>query len=388
MTALSLASDRSTIRSPEFRLSQPESGAFTLELIGDWKLEGGLPAPAEVEKRLATGTGPRSLAFDARQLGAWDSGLVAFLVGIRDLAKTHRFTLDAESLPEGARRLLKLASAVPERQGARRSDKRADFLTLVGNECLTIWRSAGEMLDFLGQALLSFGRLLLGRARFRRTDLLDVIFECGAAALPIVSLISFLDGLILAFVGAVQLQQFGAQIYVANLVGIATAREMGALMTAIIMSGRTGAAFAAQLGTMQVNEEIDALRTLGLSSMEFLVLPRMIALIVMMPLLCVYADLMGIVGGGLVGATMLDLSLAQYVNQTLHGIELSDFALGIVKSSVFGVLVAVAGCLRGIQCGRSASAVGLAATSAVVTGIVFIIATDCVFAVVTGALGI
>jgi phospholipid/cholesterol/gamma-HCH transport system permease protein len=328
------------------------------------------------------------VTFDATELGSWDSGLLAFLVGIRDLCRARDVELDPGSLPEGAWRLLQLASAVPERQGARRTDERPDFLTLVGTESAALWRSAGEMLSFLGEALQSFGRLLVGRARFRRSDLVDVIFECGAAALPIVTLISFLVGLILAFVGAIQLQQFGAQIYVADLVGIAMAREMGALMTGIIMSGRTGAAFAAQLGTMQVNEEIDALTTFGFSSMEFLVLPRMIALILMMPLLCVYADLMGILGGALVGVGMLHLSVTQYVNETLNGVHLSDFAVGIFKSAVFGVLVAVSGCMRGIQSGRSASAVGLAATSAVVTAIVFIIVTDGIFAVLTNALGI
>jgi phospholipid/cholesterol/gamma-HCH transport system permease protein len=199
---------------------------------------------------------------------------------------------------------------------------------------------------------------------------------------------SFLVGLILAFVGAIQLEQFGAQIYVADLVGIAMAREMGALMSAIIMSGRTGAAFAAQLGTMQVNEEIDAMTTLGLSSMDFLVLPRMIALILMMPLLCIYADLMGILGGAVVGVGMLDLSPTEYLNATLSGVSLTDFTVGIIKSAIFGVLVALSGCMRGIQCGRSASAVGLAATSAVVTAIVFIIVTDGVFSVLTNALGI
>ncbi len=244
------------------------------------------------------------------------------------------------------------------------------------------------MLGFIGQAVQSFGRLTIGRARFRRSDLVDIIYECGAAALPIITLISFLVGLILAFVGAVQLQQFGAQIYVADLVGIAMAREMGALMSAIIMSGRTGAAFAAQLGTMQVNEEIDALTTFGLSSVDFLVLPRMIALILMMPLLCIYADLMGILGGGLVGVGMLNISLTQYMNETLNGIHLTDFAVGVTKSAVFGVLVALSGCMRGIQCGRSASAVGLAATSAVVTSIVLIIVTDGIFAVLTNALGL
>ena len=357
-------------------------------LAGDWKLKAGLPTPAEVGKRLETAARVRRLAFDAAQLGAWDSGLLAFLVGVQDLCKTRNIQMDPGALPEGARRLLKLATAVPERAGARRAAERPDFLALVGNESLALWRSGGQMLEFLGEALGSFGRLLVGKARFRRSDLMEIVFECGAAALPIVTLIAFLVGLILAFVGAVQLQQFGAQIYVANLVGIAMAREMGALMTAIIMSGRTGAAFAAQLGTMQVNEEIDALTTFGLSSMEFLVLPRMIALILMMPLLCVFADLLGLLGGGLIGVGLLHISVVQYVNETLHGVSLMDFGIGIGKSVVFGVLIAVSGCLRGMQCGRSASAVGQAATSAVVTGIVFIIVTDGIFAVLTNALGI
>lgn len=370
------------------KLTRLDDKTFQLQLSGDWRLRAGLPTPAALADQLGAAGQPRRLTFDSMALGKWDSGLLAFLTGLQEFCKTHEVEFDSGGLPEGARRLLKLATAVPERQGARRSEARPDFLTVIGKETLLLWRSSGEMLDFLGQALQSFGAMILGRARFRRSDLVDIIFECGAAALPIVTLISFLVGLILAFVGAVQLQQFGAQIYVADLVGIAMAREMGALMTAIIMSGRTGAAFAAQLGTMQVNEEIDALTTFGLSSMEFLVLPRMIALIVMMPLLCVYADLMGIVGGALVGIGMLGISLTQYVNETLHGVGLMDFAVGIAKSSVFGVLVAISGCMRGIQCGRSASAVGLAATSAVVTGIVFIIVTDGIFAVLTNALGI
>jgi phospholipid/cholesterol/gamma-HCH transport system permease protein len=187
---------------------------------------------------------------------------------------------------------------------------------MVGKETVKAFESSGEMIAFLGDATLAFARLLRGKARFRRADLVEIIQECGANALPIVTLISVLIGLILAFVGAVQLKQFGAQIYVADLVGIAMAREMGAIMTAIIMAGRTGAAFAAQLGTMQVNEEIDALSTLGLSPMDFLVLPRMLALILMMPLLCIYADLMGILGGAVVGIAMLDLTPVEYFVET------------------------------------------------------------------------
>ena len=171
-------------------------------------------------------------------------------------------------------------------------------------------------------------------------------------ALGIVTLISFLIGLILAFMGAVQLRQFGAQIFVADLVGLGMTREMGAVMTGIIMAGRTGAAFAAQLGTMQVNEEIDALQTMGIPPMEFLVLPRMLALMLMMPLLCVYADMMGMLAGLLIGTGLLDLSLVEYVNETRKAVHLVDFGLGLGKSIVFGALVALAGCLRGMQCGR------------------------------------
>ena len=218
--------------------------------------------------------------------------------------------------------------------------------------------------------------------------MLLTIQECGVQALPIVSLISFLIGLILAFVGAVQLQRFGAGIYVADLVGIGMAREMGAMMTAIILAGRTGAAFAAQLGTMTVNEEIDAYRTFGFSPMEYLVLPRMLALALMMPLLCLYADLVGMIGGAVVGIGVLDLTLTQYMQQTQGAVSLMDLSVGLGKSVMFGLLVAFSGCLRGMQCGRSSAAVGVAATSAVVTAIVFIIVTDSIVTVVTNMIGI
>jgi phospholipid/cholesterol/gamma-HCH transport system permease protein len=367
--------------------SRATNGTLVLELTGSWTLQGHPPSADEVRKRIESETTVQKLDFDTRDVTGWDSGLLVFVLNVRKICAGKEIDMDVGGLPAGVRKLIDLAAAVPERKGARRGEERESLLEQVGKGWLDVVRSGGDIVEFLGEAVVSFGRLLAGKARFRRADFVVVIQECGAQALPIVSLISILVGLILAFVGAVQLEQFGAQIFVANLVGIATAREMGAMMTGIIMAGRTGAAFAAQLGTMQVNEEIDALKTLGFSPMDFLVLPRMMALIVMMPLLTLYACLLGILGGMIVGVGMLDLTMTQYIHQTQSALGLNDFAYGLVKSSVFGVLIAISGCLRGIQCGRSASAVGDAATSAVVMAIILIIVTDGLFAVVSNVVG-
>jgi phospholipid/cholesterol/gamma-HCH transport system permease protein len=244
------------------------------------------------------------------------------------------------------------------------------------------------MLSFMGESVLAFVQMLRGRAQFRWSDTWLVIQQCGPEALGIVALINFLIGLILAFVGATELSQFGASIYTADLVAIATVREMACIMTGIIMCGRTGAAFAAQLGTMKVNQEIEAFQTFGISPFEFLVLPRMLALILMMPLLCVFADLISIAGGFLASTLMLDITPALYLHRTVEAISLVGFLLGVCKGGFFGVLVALTGCLRGMQCGTNAAAVGEATTSAVVTGITWIIASDGIFAVICNALNI
>jgi len=270
-------------------------------------------------------------------------------------AKVGNTRVHWPGLPEGVQRLLSLSTAVPEKKDARKEAARRSFLTMVGESTIAFVQSAREMLAFIGEASVAFGKLLIGKAQFRRSDLTLIVQQCGAQALPIVSLISLLVGLILAFVGAIQLELFGAEIYVASIVGIAMVRVMGAIMTGIIMAGRTGAAFAAELGTMTVNEEIDALTTMGISPMEYLVLPRMLALMVMMPLLCLYADLMGILGGFIVGVGMLDLNAVEYYNMTKASVSLTNLWIGLFHSAMFGVLVALSGCLRGMQCGRSAS---------------------------------
>jgi phospholipid/cholesterol/gamma-HCH transport system permease protein len=277
---------------------------------------------------------------------------------------------------------------VPEKKGARKVTADRTLLEQLGSSVISAGIGLTEMLKFVGEITETLIRLLRTSVTFRSGDLFLLLQQCGAQALAIVTLISFLVGVILAFVGAVQLKQFGAQIYVADLVGIAMVHEMGAMMTGIIMAGRTGAAFAAQLGTMKVTQEIDAFTTLGVSPLEFLVLPRLIALTLMMPLLCLYADLVGVLGGAVVGMGMLDLSWSVYIRETIQAVGLRDLFGGLFKSSVYGVLIAVSGCLRGMQCGNSASAVGDAATSAVVTSIVAIVTACGIFAVVFYLLGI
>jgi phospholipid/cholesterol/gamma-HCH transport system permease protein len=365
---------------------QPDKDTLLVVLSGVWKI-GNVPSADEARKGLES-TPARRMAFDARDLTDWDSALLTFLLKVRGFAAQKQIQIVDEGLPQGARRLIDLALAVPERKGARKEAKRDPFLVRVGEEGLRFFRSAGEMVGFIGEAFSAFLKLVRGRARFRSSDFVLFLQECGSEALPIVSLISLLVGMILAFVAAIQLKLFGAQIFVADIVGIAMVRVMAAIMTGIIVAGRTGAAFAAQLGTMQVNEEIDALQTLGVPPMEFLVLPRMLALALMMPLLCLYSDLMGILGGMVVGVFMLDLSFAQYFHETALNMQLTYFWVGLFHSFVFGILIALAGCLRGMQCGRSASEVGKAATSAVVTGIVSIVLATAVITFVCQVLGI
>jgi phospholipid/cholesterol/gamma-HCH transport system permease protein len=370
----------------QMRVEHPADATVIVHLEGSWKTADRLPGMADVRSRLEPGASIRSVAFDTHGVQAWDTGLLAFVWQIREWSAREHIDAEFTGLPDGVQRLLRLAAAVPPHDGGL-GEARPSWLARVGAITIAGWAGAIEMLTFIGGVLLASFAVLRGKPRFRRSDLAVYIQECGASALAIVTLISFLVGVILAFVGTVQLRKFGAQIYVADLVGIAMAREMGAMMTAIIMAGRTGAAFAAQIGSMQANEEIDALTTMGLSPMQFVVVPRMIALVVMMPLLTLYADVVGIAGGAFVSVTMLGLSLTQYVHETLHILTLADFTMGLIKAAVFGVLVAFAGCLRGMQCGRSSAAVGTAVTSAVVTAIVFIIVSDAVLTVVYNALG-
>jgi phospholipid/cholesterol/gamma-HCH transport system permease protein len=357
-----------------------------IQISGSWTLAEGVPSIDNVWTQRDGVPPPRRVTFDTQAITDWDSTLPTFLRGLLDLFASHEIDTDRSGLPEGVQRLLGLAAAVPETETAAGTPG-GSWLARLGLAAIRHCRSMGESIAFLGEILIASIRLATGRAHFRFSDFALALQQCGAEAVAIVTLVSFLVGLILAFIGAIQLQQFGAQIFVADLVGLGMAREMGAMMTAIIMAGRTGAAFAAQLGTMTANEEIDALKTMGISPTEFLVLPRLLALMLMMPLLCLYSDLLGIAGGAVVGVGMLDLGVVSYFNETRNALSLADFGAGLIKAVVYGSLVALSGCLRGMQCGRSASAVGAATTSAVVTSIVLIVIASGIINVIDHILG-
>ena len=276
-----------------------KSGVLRLELAGNYLEhidDGAVQSLCEAaEKQTVT-----AIEVSAEELQKWDSSLVAVLYRLQKTARRRQLPFSGSGLPSGLQRLLKLAFSV-DRRPENTTARRQVFLERVGEKGINIVCSAHKGLSFLADAARSLGSFFEGRAVMRREDFLFALEDCGYKALPIVSLISFMVGLILAFVGAVQLKTFGAEIYVASLVTIGMTRIMGAIMTGIIMAGRTGAAYAATIGTMQVNEETDALKTMGIPIADFLVLPRMAALVLTMPLLTMWSDFMGMLGGGFVG---------------------------------------------------------------------------------------
>jgi phospholipid/cholesterol/gamma-HCH transport system permease protein len=354
-------------------------------LTGDWiARETGTEATAA--EPLLTSRSLRTISFDATQLGHWDSALIVFLWDLRARAAGLRVAFDQSGLPQPAQRLLALASidAVPEEKPAAHEG----LPVWVGRSVIAGWSEIVEVLALVGDTVLRALPALRGRGGLRPSDVLDCAWEAGIAALPIVTVVNVLVGGILAFVGAVQLRRFGAGIYVADLVGIAVVREMAAVMTAIIMSGRTGGAYAAHIATMQGNEEIDALRVVGIPLFDYLILPRIVALTCMMPILYLYGCAVGILGGFIVAKLTLQIDAAIFLEQARSAVDFQQFVFGLTKSVVFGMVIAFAGCRVGLRAGRSAADVGRAATTAVVIGIVSVIALDALFAVCADMLGI
>jgi len=372
----------------ELTFSCPSPQLLIIHLGGTWELEEGIPDIDPILDALKEHPDITELQFSTEKMIAWDSALLTLLVKTRECCKLKNITINFKGLPEGIQCLLELSESDHEKHEAEGLLLNYPFIMRIGKETLGFFQSCSNILYFIGELVFSFGNLFKGKANFRARDLMVAIQECGAEALPIVTIISLLLGVILAFVGAVELQLFGAEIYTADLVGLGMTREMGAMMSAIIMSGRTGAAYAAELGTMQVNEEIDAFVTTGIAPMEFLVLPRVIALAIMMPLLTLYADMLGMFGGSVICSGLFDISFAHYWAQSQNAVDFVDISVGVFKGCVFGILIGIAGCQRGMKCLRSSAAVGLATTSAVVTSIVMVVIADSLFTFLLHILGI
>jgi phospholipid/cholesterol/gamma-HCH transport system permease protein len=358
---------------PAFAEVSHQGEDATIALGGAWHLKASTrPKSATTLHEVESAGGITRIRCVSQDLGSWDSSLLLFLSEIDAWCQEHQVTLDLQSLPEGVDSLI--------------APRHVSFLYRVGTWAIGQSGALTAAATFIGECFLSLRRIATGKGKVDWRLFWLTMEESGAQALPIVGLISFLTGLILAFVASIQLRQFGAGIYVANLVAVAMAREMGAIMTGVIMAGRTGAAFAAQIGSMKVSEEIDALDTLAISPMDFLVSPRVVALFLMMPLLGFYADLLGVAGGAVVGLGILHISLVQYWNQTVGSMGLDDILTGVGKAAAFGVIVALTGCQRGMNCQNNAAAVGNAATSAVVLAITWIVASDAIIDVLLDVL--
>lgn len=370
-----------------FQLHRNDQSVTTLAMTGSWMQGRGTKTFSQVQTDLFS-SNTTELTVDGSELGSWDSALMAFLLQCHNACADAGIDFKTRGMPEGIDQLLSLATAVKPHQPTQ--DKNASSLLFSLNPMASLREALAKLaqsLGFIGELVIALSKLVRGKANTRLVDFLNFCYQAGPNAFAIISITSVLVGMILAYLGAVQLQQFGAEVYVADLVVIGTLREMGVLMTAVVMSGRTGAAYAAQLGTMQTNEEIDAITTMGISPMEFLVIPRMLALVAMMPLLTLYANVLGVLGGSLVAAGM-GISPTQYLNQTEAAITFTHVFVGLFKSIVFGVLIATAGCRAGINSGRSSAAVGEAATKAVVTAIVYLIVADATINILFQQLGI
>ena len=359
----------------ELRLNRQGANTIHIILAGSWLLNNDLPDPDSLTHQESTLHNINSASFDTTRVTSWDTGLLIFLARCFHCLEQRGIQIDKSGLPGGIRSLLDMAEAGQRQAHTGAVHVHEKLLVYIGKHVIAAVRGFKEALEFIGEIIESLLRLARGKAHFRVSDLFLIVEQVGPNALPVVSLVSFLVGLILAYMGAAQLERVGAEIYIADLVAIGMVREIAALMTGIIMAGRTGAAFAAELGTMNVNEEIDAYKILGVSIIDFLVLPRILALVSMIPLLTLYSGLVGIVAGMTVSVLVFDFSIFEYYQQTIRALELKQFGVGLFKGTCYGLVVAIAGCLRGLQCGRSAMAVGQSTTSAVVTSIVWIVIT-------------
>lgn len=311
----------------------------------------------------------------------------AELFGLAKQIQAAGLTLDLSRLPQNIRDMLTLALKV-ENRPPKDEAPHGGLLERIGNKSFIIYKQVKSTLRFVHETNLSLLRFFSGQAIWRRKDFWFIFGDCSYKAVGIIALVSFLVGLILAFVGALQLRTFGAGIYVASMVALGMTRIMAAIMVGIIMAGRTGSSYAATLGTMQVNEEIDALKTLGIKISDYLVTPRLVSLVVTIPFLTLLADALGILGGAVVGVSFLDLSSSSYFDYSIKALSLKNILVGLMHSVVYGIIISLCGCYEGLNAGRDADSVGKATTGAVVTALVWMIIATGILTVILEEMGI
>ncbi|MSU47061.1 MAG: ABC transporter permease [Lacunisphaera sp.] len=359
-----------------------EGDTLVVRVGGGWRITEAHPDWQET----VAGHEPKRLRVTGRELGSWDSSLALFLGEARSWSETRGIALTIEEVPEGVDKLARLLAQKPALPA--QPPGLPNPVATLGATTVALWVEIKDLANLVGECAYSIGRFSRSQAQFRWRDCFSEMQQCGAMALPIVGLISFLVGVTLAYTGAIVVRQYGGDIWIADMVGLAVVREMGPMMAAIVLAGRTGAAYAATLGNMQANEEIDALKTLGVSPIDFLVMPRVVALFCMMPFLALYSDCLGVLGGmAIAHAPPLNIPTNLYWAEMQTIVDLSDINTGVIKAAVFGLLIGLSACLRGLQAERSATGAGQAATSAVVTSTLLIIVSDSIFTVIFNILG-
>jgi phospholipid/cholesterol/gamma-HCH transport system permease protein len=366
---------------PEVRTSL-EGSCLGLRFTGTWRITDN-PPRFEAPPRKAE---IRSVSCDLSTLQGWDNSLVLYLLGLKRWCSQQGLPFPEQRLSDDLRVLVTdLERSQPR---AEPKDRSTSLFIFVGEQTVNLWAQCLQIADFVGECSLALNRLARAPLSFRWRDCLAEMQECGAMALPIVSLVSFLVGVTLAYTGAIVLRMFGGDIWIADMIGLSITREMAAVMTGVVLAGRTGAAYAAQIGNMKANEEIDALTTLGVPAIDFLVIPRMLALALMTPLLALYSMVLGVFGGMLIAYSILKIPPAAYFIEMMGIVDVPDICTGLIKASAFGLIVGMCGCLRGMQAERSSQGVGKAATSAVVTTILLMVVADALFAVIFNILGL
>jgi phospholipid/cholesterol/gamma-HCH transport system permease protein len=363
-----------------------QNGVFTLAIEG--RLDSGSAGKIwrEANETVAR-AGSKQIVLDASRIDYCDVSGIALLVQLRNRQQRAGGGFEVRGLRPEFQELLDSWGSVASARSARQPARRKNLLEEIGESVVEVWKDTGMLISFVGELAAALVKAACHPRRVRWKDTFLIAEAVGINALPIVALIGFLMGLIMAFQAAIPLGRFGAQVYVANLIGLSILREMGPLMTAIVVAGRSGSAFAAELGTMKVREEIDALITMGLEPVRFLVVTRVIAAVLMTPLLTIFANAVGLLGGAVV-LRSLGYSWTTFYHQVQSAVGYGSLVGGLGKSFVFGILVAGIGCLRGLETGTGARAVGESTTSAVVSGIILIVITDGIFSVAYYYLGV